>query len=420
MRLMSSVLGFALRQLGLLAALVLCLFLVLLLTKSLIPAVSDAVDQRNRLPQVRTEVEEARRQVSAKESELEDLREDLCGLKGRLFDAAVRGAPCKAAQDKVDRAEEELKALRGGLVDLQRTEDRLERAQASWQGRVLDQWFLTWKWLLALAVLVVVMPYVLRTVSYFLLLPVVHRAHKPIHLAAGRENATADLRHTAAERTLTVELSAGEVLSARSEHVRPVQGKVRSQLLYQWTSPFISFAAGLYFLSQITGGEGGTSATLGTPDDPDSYLMRIDFQDHPGVVMHPKNVVGVIGTPELTTRWRWGIQSLATWQVRYIMFAGTGSLVVQGSGDVAATNPGGSSTRMDQHLVMGFDSRLTVGVNRTDVFISYLRGKAPLVDDDFTGSHLLFWQKSSADGPSNPLARSFNAVFSGLGKLFGF
>lgn len=66
--------------------------------------------------------------------------------------------------------------------------------------------------------------------------------------------------------------------------------------------------------------------------------MRIDFTDHPGLVMHPKHVVGVIGTPELKTRWRWGIQSFATWQVRYIMFAGTGSLIVQGSGDVATEN----------------------------------------------------------------------------------
>ena len=49
--------------------------------------------------------------------------------------------------------------------------------------------------------------------------------------------------------------------------------------------------------------------------------------------------MGDIGTPELRTRWRWGIHSLATWQVRHIMFSGTGSLIVQGSGDVVATNP---------------------------------------------------------------------------------
>ena len=39
---------------------------------------------------------------------------------------------------------------------------------------------------------------------------------------------------------------------------------------------------------------------------------------------------------------------------------------------------------------------------------------------EFTGLHALFWQKSSADGPSNPIAKTFDAVFSAFGKLVGF
>jgi len=251
-------------------------------------------------------------------------------------------------------------------------------------------------------------------------MPLVHRAHRPLHLADGSETLQGELRASPAERTLTVELGTDEVLSARSEHVRPVQGQVRSHVLYDWSSPFISYAAGLYGLTRVTGDERVTTATLSTPDDPDSYLMRIDFCDHPGLVMRPRHVVGVIGMPELQTRWRWGIQSFATWQVRYILFSGTGSLIVEGSGDVVATNPRSGTTRMEQHLVMGFDSRLTVGVNRTEVFLPYLWGRTPLVDDEFTGSHHFFWQKSSTDGPTNPIARTFDALFSGLGKLFGF
>ena len=424
MRLLSALLGFGLRKLGLIAALLLSLIVVLVLTTELIPAVGKALDRRDQLPKVARQVEEVRREVAMRESDFDDLKEkkeDICGIAGRVFDALKRGgAPCAEAQQKVDEADEELEALKEKLKEKKQLEKRLQNAKDSTKGRLLDLWFRTWKWLVGLAVLVVFMPYLLRTVSYFLLMPIVRRAHKPIHLAAGSEDANADLRTNAADRTLTIQLGAGEVLSARSEYVRPVQGHVRSRLLYQWKSPFISFAAGLYALSRITGVEGGTSATLATPDDPDSYLMRIDFQSHPGVAMHPKHVVGVIGAPDLVTRWRWGIQSFATWQVRYIMFAGTGSLIVQGSGDVQATNPQGNSTRMDQNLVMGFDSRLTAGVNRTDVFASYLRGKAPLVDDEFRGSHPFFWQKSSADGPSNPIAKTFGAFFTGVGKLFGF
>ena len=497
---MSSVLGFVLRKLGLLGALVLSLFLGYLLIQALIPTLREAVAERDRLQQVAeeraaleedleqlrstaaedqskaiasleskidAEIEDGRRNVTEKKAEIERLRDDeqeLCSVVDKVIAVLLPGNACKSAEMAVGRADEALDTLERNLgkaeddaavlgdpalttqqkldrlgedgdqslvereIDNKESElgqkkaeeESLEEAQASGAGWLVNQWAQSWKWLAAIALLTLVMPGALRIVSYFLLMPIVSRAHKPIHLAAGSENATANLRTTAAQRSLRIQLGAGEVLSARSEHVRPVQGKVRSRLLYDWTSPFISFAAGLYGLSRITGDEGGSSATLATPDDPNSYLMRIDFKDHPGLVMHPKHVVGVIGTPELETRWRWGIQSFATWQVRYIMFAGTGSLIVQGSGDVVATNPGGRSTRMEQNLVMGFDSRLIVGVNRTEVFWPYLWRRTPLVDDEFTGLHPLFWQKSSADGPSNPIAKTFDVIFSALGKLFGF
>ncbi len=411
-------------------------------------------------------IEEGGRNVAEQRAEVERLRAtelEECGVLDRLIAAVVPGDPCKAAQaaaevagetldtfersldeaqdsaailgdpsltteEKLDRlgpgedpvAEREVANTEAELAQKEAEQNALEQAQSSTAGWVVNRWAESWRWLAAIALLVLLLPPILRVVSYFVLMPLVHRVHRPIHLAEGSETATADLSTTEARRTLTVALGDGEVLSARSEHVRPVQGPIRSRLLYDWSSPFISFAAGLYGLSRVTGDDLGSEATLATPDDPDSYLMRIDFADHPGLVMHPKHVVGVIGAPELTTRWRWGIQSFATWQVRYIMFAGTGSLIVQGSGDVVATNPRGRSTRMEQNLVMGFDSRLSKGVNRTEVFWPYLWRRTPLVDDEFTGDQPLFWQKSTADGPSNPIAKTFDAIFSALGKLFGF
>lgn len=413
------------------------------------------------------ELEDGRRKLTEQQTELQRLRDDRqgsCGFIRRLIDAVTPGSVCETYEKAVEKAEQTLATIErsldaaeeqeavlrdptltpqqklerlgaGGdqspvereigvkeaeLRQKQAEEQGLQEAQASGVGWVVNQWIRSWKWLAGIAVAVLVLPVVLRFVNYYVLMPVVSRVHRPMRLAAGTDTTAADLRTTPAQRTLTIQLGPGDVLSARSEHVRPVHGPVHGRLLYDWTSPFISFAAGLYGLTRVTGGEHGSSATLATPDDPNAYLMRIDFTDHPGVVIHPKHVVGVIGTPEVRTRWWWGIQSFATWQVRYIMFAGTGSLIVEGNGDVVATNPEGSSTRMEQQLVMGFDSRLAVGVNRTEVFVPYLWRRTPLVDDEFTGRHPFFWQKSSQDGPSNPIAKTFDAIFAALGKLFGF
>jgi hypothetical protein len=417
---------------------------------------------------VRDRVLEAQGEVAAKKDQLDDLRNDrdkACGFWDKVIAVPLPGNYCKAAERAVEKADEALDTLESGLQeaedraailadpdltpeqkldqlgedggraaideeiaatesDLARKEAEeadLREAQDSWSGWVVNLWLKSWKWLVALAVLLLLAPSLLRALAYFVLMPLVARIQKPVRLADDRDDTSATLTAGEARRTLPIRIGADEVLFARSEYVRPVSGgRRRSQLLYDWSAPFISFAAGLHGLTRITGDEDGASTTLATPDDPDSYLMRIDFADHPGLVMRPSHVVGVMGHPELRTRWRWGIQAFATWQVRYVMFAGTGSVIVQGSGDAATATPGPHATRMDQHLVMGFDSRLTMSVNRTEVFLPYLLGRTPLVDDEFSGPHLLFWQKSSNTGPRNPIARTFDAFFSAIGKLLGF
>lgn len=384
MRLVSAVLGFALRKVGLLLAVVLSMFLGFLLVQVAVPTLKDAVTDRERLQQVRaeraaldsdleqlhTEAEQAQgeavtslegtigaeidglgRQASELESAVEDNREqrdNVCGFWESLPERLPIGPnPCEDATKLLEKAEQaqatvernlreaeadalvlrdpaltneqklEQLGVSGAFSSTEReidskqaereqkeAEERsLEEAQGSGVGWVVDQWARSWRWLAAISLLVLVMPPALRAVSYFVLMPMVHRAHRPIHLAEGAETEQSDLRTSRAERTLTIELGPDEVLSARSEHVRPVQGPIRGHLLYDWSSPFISYAAGLYGLSRVTGDERVTRATLATPDDPDSYLMRIDFRDHPGLVMRPRHVVGVIGSPELQTRW---------------------------------------------------------------------------------------------------------------------
>jgi uncharacterized protein (AIM24 family) len=162
--------------------------------------------------------------------------------------------------------------------------------------------------------------------------------------------------------------------------------------------------------------------TLAAPRDPNAYLMRLDLENHPGLVIHPRHLVGVVGDLELSTRWRpFSVNAWATWQLRYILLSGTGSIIVEGSGDVIATAADERGpTKIEQALVIGFDSRLSYTCARTEVFWPYLFGKTPLVDDVFTGRGLFLWEKSTPRQTKNPVARAFDALFSAIGKLLGF
>jgi uncharacterized protein (AIM24 family) len=128
-----------------------------------------------------------------------------------------------------------------------------------------------------------------------------------------------------------------------------------------------------------------------------------------------------MGPLELRTVWKIGsLHAWATGQLRYILLAGSGSLILEGSGDLVASSVEGSRAKIEQQLVVGFDARLDYCTARTETFLPYLFGKTRLVDDVFAGKGIYFWQKSSVTRASSAVERTFDALFGALGKLLGF
>ncbi len=238
MRLTSAVLGFVLRKLGLLGALLLSLFLGYLLIQALIPSVREAVAERDRLQQVveeraaleedleqlritaaqdqtnavvslqgrvAAEIAEGRRDVTEKKAEIERLRDDqreLCSIVEKAIALVLPGNACKSAERAVEKADEALVTFERNLGQAQRDasvladdaltaqqkldrlgeggnqslvereidnveselgqkkaeEQGLEEAQASGVAWVVDQWSRSWRWLVAIALLALVMP----------------------------------------------------------------------------------------------------------------------------------------------------------------------------------------------------------------------------------------------------------------------
>ncbi|MTB87051.1 hypothetical protein H9L21_08210 [Aeromicrobium senzhongii] len=419
MRLGSAIVGFFLRKTGIFIALVLTSFAAYLVVETVIPSVLSAASAPEKLESAVATKTAIAADAKKTETALEKRRDQICNLWERAGAKVLPGNYCKDAQRRLDKAEREYEASAKALADAENEVVRWEKAQDSPAGWVMTRWMLVWPWLVKIAAIVLLVPLLLRTFNYFVFMPLLVRAHKPFQLA-GTDHDGARLLVGPAERTLRVSLSPSDLLSARSVHMRPVSGPASGRLLYDWRAPAVSYAAGLHGLTQLTGDEQGADATLAAPDNPDAYLMRIDFENHPGLSIRPRHVVGVIGNPQLRSRWKWGIHALATWQVRYVLFTGTGSLIIEGTGDVIADVPGARPKRIEQNLVMGFDTRLTVGITRTTVFWPYLAGRTPLVDEAYTGDHPIFWQKSTSDGTSNPLGKVFNSIFSSLGKVFGF
>ncbi len=251
-------------------------------------------------------------------------------------------------------------------------------------------------------------------------MPLAQRA-APLRLNEPR--AEASLTVSPAQRSLAISLAPGADLSVRAGYARPVEGHATSRLFYRWAAPLVSYSAGLVLLTRLRADRDGispVSVTLSSPGDPNSYLLRVELVNHPGVVLFPRQLVGIEGQLELRTVWRvLSFHAWATGQLRYVLLAGTGAIVLEGTGDIVATTIAESRAKIEQELVVGFDTRLGYCTARTETFLPYLLGRTALVDDVFEGSGTYFWQKSTTTQPRSFAERSFDAVFGAIGKLLG-
>ncbi len=305
------------------------------------------------------------------------------------------------------------------VLELERELERAREAKQAWPSWLLEQWRPVRHRLIGLLLLLFALPYVHRILAYFVLMPLASRA-RPIRLQLS--SSRSELRPGPAQRTLTLLLEEDEELRVRAGYARPIEGQARSQLLYSWRAPAISYAAGLTLLTCLRGNRASrTRVSLSAPHDSNVYLMRVELTDHPGLVLHPKSLVGVKGSLELTTAWRvasW--HAWATGQLRYILLRGSGSVILEGHGDLVAGPVDASRVKIEQELVTAFDSQLEYSTARTETFLPYLFGKTRLVDDVFQGNGSYFWQQTRRQGAQNPIERSFDLVFGAIGKLLGF
>jgi FtsZ-binding cell division protein ZapB len=337
--------------------------------------------------------------------------------KGDVEALGPQGAGLAA---RIEESRQRARVLASELRDARQRRARLLRVVHSPLGWVVREWRAVWLRLVFIVLVVALLPYAQRTLAYWVLMPIAERA-RALRLADTHLHAA--LRIAPAQRSMTVPLQPGESLSVRAGYARPIQGRATSQLLYRWTSPFVSYAAGLSLLTRLDADATSTDATSVTlsSEAPEIYLMRIDLEDHPGVAFHPRHLVGVLGAPELRTVWRilsW--HAWATGQLRYILLCGTGGCILEGRGDIVAHTLAESRAKIEQQLVVAFDTRLGYKTARTETFLPYLLGRTPLVDDVFEGSGSYFWQKNPAGRAQSALQRGFDVLFGAIGKLLGF
>jgi hypothetical protein len=331
----------------------------------------------------------------------------------------------EAARAAYRAAAAELADLREGLfiavVALQRARAQISPAYAG----LIHAFRQTRSLIFLVVLLALVGPPLWKLLWYFVIAPLAVRA-APVRLVDPDGVAGGAIRIGISEKSAVVPLDPAESLIARMDWVQqytPTAGK-RTRFVWKWDAPLISLAAGLIEMTEwrTTRPDAADRVVLSSGFDPDLFICRIDLTDHPGLVLRPRYVVAV--TDGVTVRTRWSLLSLHSWiagTLRYILFCGSGSVLIYGYGGIRPIDPD-EGCRIEESLVLGFEGAVDFSTARTETFWPYFRGKTPLFDYRFDGAGRVLSQQALPDalrGAANPFRRAVDAVLGGLGKLIG-
>ncbi len=359
-----------------------------------------------------------------------------------LREAQRQATSARAARDgDVQEHAQSVAALDEELLDLERRATLLERETSGATGWVaglrsslrdagdwlLVEWRRVWPRIVGLLVALIAAPYVLRAVLYWLVAPLVTRARPLTFRQAKASSESARAVAHPSVRTARVRVPAGTMLRVRPDRLRQVpRGASRTRFFLPAELPLQSWVLGFFGWTEVEGtAKSDLALTLAASgeDAADSYLVRVELHDHPGLVIHPQHVVAVSDGLELFARWRLAWHALAMGQLRYIQLRGTGTLWLEGYGDVVGGEAGAVESHQDAGAYLGWDQRLHLRMCRRETAYPYLLGQVPLFElgvrsDD--SAALYVWQKAETSTGRSPLERTAGAFLSALGKLLGF
>ena len=251
--------------------------------------------------------------------------------------------------------------------------------------------------------LIIVTPFAIRTLFYWVLAPIATgrgairllQPSSPVPLPATGSSVSKSIR-------LAPEI---EVLVKQGyEQTSSDSGDKATQMFVDSRFPFTSLVSGLWFLMRIRGGPADT-VTVSARDDPFAEVALLDIPDGASMVLQPRAIAGVIQPRSqplrITSHWRLGtLNAWLTWQLRFLAFHGPATLILKGGRGVRF-EPAEAGRIIGQDQVIGFSPGLAYTATRTQTFLPYLFGQESLLKDRVAaGDGLLVAEESPMAGRS--------------------
>jgi uncharacterized protein (AIM24 family) len=276
-----------------------------------------------------------------------------------------------------------------------------EAASAAWLGsaqqRARTVWYSpavqTALWsALGMLVLIVVTPFLIRLLFWFVLAPIAER-RRSIRIRVPRESEGAapvvPAPVAGSTASVPITLSDGEELLVRQDYLQTTStgGTKSTKWLLDPRHPLTSHAAGLVFLTRVRGE--GEITTISATADPFAEVTEFTLPQGAACVLQPRALAAVaqpIAVPlRITSHWRlFSLNAWLTLQLRFLVFHGPCRLVIKGGRGVRI-EPAEHGRVFGQSQLVGFTANLAYSVTRNETFWPYFLGRAQLFRDRVEG-----------------------------------
>jgi len=381
-------------------------------------------------------VKNTREWLFSKRSRLEAVRDARCEEADRL-----RGL-LDAGEERLRRAEAGLRSARESAhawiyedlpdqaQDLAESADQEARQAEELARQAARSWWQEWgmdallRQAALLLLLIVLTPFAIRALFYFVLAPATER--RPfIRLAMPGGPGKLPVPGLRSAPSLSVRLAREEEIFVRQDYLQtsPLDGAKSTRWLLDWRHPLASLASGLYFLVRLAGTDG--AVTISALRDPIAEVALLELPEGAACTLKPRVLAAVVqplGQPlRVTSHWRlFTLNAWLTLQLRYLVFHGPCRLAVHGGRGIrieAAEN--GRIFGQDQ--LVGFSADLAYSVTRTETFWPYFLGREPLLKDKVeAGTGLLLIEEAPYAGRrKRGVRQGLEGMFDAVLKIFG-
>ena len=239
----------------------------------------------------------------------------------------------------------------------------------------------------------------------------------------GNNGNVVDISVSESDVSIDIELTGKEHLYLRGGWCKKKNGvNAVTRLMWKWNAPLVTFAADLFELVDFSKSGSCPGKLTVTAPLPDMFIARVDLGPGRAIVIRPRHLIGVTDGIKIKTYWNFSLHNILAGKIRQIVLEGDGFILVSGSWGLSSSTVSDDNSKIESHLLVGYDAHASYSLCRTETFWHYFRKESALFDVKIEEGTFVTQNNTWAYSNKNAsfIEKAITAFLNGIGSILGF